>query len=435
MKRHGRGGFPWGLCLLLALSGPSWAGRLYYSFRSEEGGGLASLKVDEASGAIVAHERLFVDARLTMAKKLRFDADGERLAVTSEGEEAPFMFITKVSGDEPLEGRIDAMADELRPWAQFWVSTCGDGRVSLVKSRSGKIHRSWNGRASLSPPGHRPEDVILLPDGLSALVSFQKDGKKGREGNRIVLLDLPRMTCTADLRLPRDHPELHVADDPKMAGPGPEVLLASKEANCILVTLDLYGAVAMFDLDGARKGKRVNWQVLPTSPDGSWGTAFPDRAVLLPVAKGRFALVANAGGCGGLLLFDLASRSLLRRWDVGSGLEAPVWLEGLEAAVSVRSGKHKRRMGDVIEKDYRPGKDLWVFPVGRARQSAEARSRRFDLGVKTFLVEAVDPQGCDLLVVFGGEDGADELLVVDPIDGRVLDRQPCLGRAQRVLRP
>ena len=67
-------------------------------------------------------------------------------------------------------------------------------------------------------------------------------------------MQLPELKRLADVRLPRTHPELHIEGNLKEQGPSPEIVLVSEQTNTLLVTLDLYGAVAMMDWSPMQAG-------------------------------------------------------------------------------------------------------------------------------------------------------------------------------------
>jgi hypothetical protein len=420
------------LAVLFTLVGSSLhAGRVAYSFRDGGEGGVAIISVDEATGKITGHEVVFTDTRFALAKKLRFSKSWERFVLTNESEEPPFAVMSRSFPPAPAKVvDLPTVPDEVRAWGNDFLASCDKGLVVRFEAATGKVIGTWKGRKKLDPPGNRPEDIFLLPGLDLALVSFQKDNKKGtRFGNRLALLSLPDMTLVADLPLPRNHPELHLPGNLKEQGPGPEVVLASEQANTILVTLDLYGAVALLDLAEARRGQLASLVYLPVSLDGSWGTAFPDRATLLPPQTGTLALIVNAGEPGGASLVDLTTRKLLRHWDVPTGLEAPTWVEGRGLAVSVRSGKTKKRVGDTLVKEFYPGQELYVFDLFQEEEKDSLKV--FDLGIQTSLVTAIPGREKHLVLVLGrGATGA-EMLVVNPLDGSILDRQPAYGQPQR----
>lgn len=415
--------------LFLLGAGAVSASQLAYSFRGAAGGGVALVSLDGAAGKIVDHQVLFTEPQLAMAFKVRFSADGQRVLVTNDQEEPPFAMVAKAWPPGPATVvDLPTIPDEVRAYRKGFLATCDKGLIAYVDGETGELKRKFKGRKKLEPEGSRPEDIRVLDDLDLALVSFQKDNRSGtRKGNRLVLLSLPKLKLVSDLQLPRDHPELHLPGNPKEQGPSPEVVLASMESETLMVTLDLYGAVAMLDLEDARDGDLSGLVTLPVSPDGAWGTAFPDRASQLPLEGGDLALVVNAGEVGGTALVDLGAKAVRRLWATPPGLEAPVWVPGLGRAVSVCSGKTKRREGDALVKEFHPGTSLYVFDVA----AEDGPPVVHDLGVRTKLVAALTGSADHLVLVLGQSDAGSEWLLVDPSDGSILDRRPATGEPQR----
>lgn len=355
------------LCAGIFLVEPAFlfSSEIFYSFRAVNGesGGVALIEVSEETGTIGRHITICQDGRLALAKKVRFNKDAERIAVTNEGEEEPFVFLSKI--DPPsLTGPADVetLCDEIRPFRKSFIATCDKGLVVLFRGKDGKEDKTFKAGKKLSPPGNRPEDIVILKEKDIAVLSFQKDNSSGTKvGNRIVALSLPYLKLKGDVLIPRDHPELHVEGNFSLSGPGPEVLLVSEETNTVLATLDYYGAVAIFDLDGLINGKLKHYQSIPVSLDGKWGTAFPDRVSSFEVNGRQFALITNAGIEGGTNLVDLKKRKIVHQFDTPSGLEAPLYLPSCMVAVSVCSGKTKYRKGEEIIKEFNPDKKFYIF--------------------------------------------------------------------------
>ncbi|MBI4870244.1 MAG: hypothetical protein HY814_01605 [Candidatus Riflebacteria bacterium] len=423
---------------LLAVAGPAPSAELAYSFRTAAGGGVALLSIDEASGAVRSHQVLFEDARCALAKKVRFSADGSRVLLTIESEDKPYALLARSSGKgEPRVVELPEPCDEARAAGDHFVVTCSKGKLALVDARKGEVERVWKGHDDLKPPSSDPEDVIVADlDGESrVLATFQKDKKDGKfQGNRVAILELPKMDTIADLSLPRDRAELHLAGNSDLQGPCPEVVVALPSENAILVTLDLYGAVGIMDLDAALDGRLAHYAVLPTALDGKWGNSFPDRAARVPGPDGsQRVLVTNAGRTGGAVLIEPAARRLAATWATPPGLEAPEWVAPLSAAVAVCTGKLKFRGPDAVEKELHPRSELYLLSLG-TRAGRKGTVRTFDLKAPTRAGIALRPQSIRFIVVALEAAGDDHLVVVDGANGKVTAELTASGQVQRFER-
>lgn len=425
MRTRAIGG--WAGLLILAAAWTAAAAEVAYSFKGDGDGGAAVLRLDPQSGARLEHAVIFRSPDCAKAKKVRYSASGARVAVTVEREELPNFFVSAAApGSTPVAVNLSGTPDEVRAIGEQFIVTCGSGEVVLVDGVSGAIVKSWNGRDGLTPPGNSPEDVHVLADGTHALVSFQSDSGKGKRfGNRLVLLALPDLRVVADLQLPR-----HAAELPaNLQGqqPEPEIVLSAPRANAILATLDQYGAVALLDLDAARRGSLDRCVYLPTGPDGAWGVSFPDRATLFSVGTREYALVSNAGPDGDVVLVDPAARAVVRRWETPPGLEKPVEVPVAHLLAATCAGKLKQ----AGTRTFVPGEALYLFEFPGGNM-AEANMREVPMGMKARHVAPVEPKTSSLVVVAAGQDDPDTLLVVDTVTGRERSREPALGRIVRL---
>ena len=400
-----------------------------YSFKNAQGGGLAVVAVDAQSGKISPQRVLFESTNCTAPNKVRRADQLRMLVVTNERDKGPHVFLVPAGGGDAAQSvQLPDEPDELRVAGQYALATCADDSLVLVDLRTAKVATTWQADRELTPPGKSPEDICILPDLRHAVVSLQKDGKAGKKlGSRLVVLTVPDLQRLADIQLERNHPELHIEGNGQQQGPSPEVVLVSEPTNTLLATLDLYGAVVVMDWSEAKAGRMSNWQYLSTSLDGSWGSAFPDRASL--VQEGTHALVFNAGPQGGGVLVDMAGRKVVHCWNVPPGLEKPVCLAQLGFAYSVCSGKVKSRGDSDVEQRSAPGRAVYAFdfrPPGQ-QQPDRLEVLPFDLFVTR--VAALDSTNRPLLLLAAGTmgDAADTLIVYDPAGRRVLDRQPAVG--------
>jgi len=444
--------------VLHPLSSLLYGREFLYSYRMEESGrgGVAIVEVNEETGNIGHHAIICEDSRLSMAKKVRYNAAADRVGIINEGEEPPFVFLSKTSPPSLVgTADVDNLCDELRVYKRYFVTSCDKGEIVLFKGVDGSEQKTFKAKKELSPPGNRPEDIVVLKNRAEpvvvkdmtepavesnsgnevkktdiAIVSFQKDNKSGKKiGNRIIALSLPELKLKGDVLIPRNHPELHVAGNHKLSGPGPEVLLVSEETNTVLTTLDFYGAIGMMDLDGVIKGNLKNYRSFSLDKEGKWGTAFPDRACLVNINGHHFALITNAGLNGGTNLIDLETRTIVRRFNTPPGLEAPSYLPSCMTAVSVCSGKTKYRKGNEIIKEYHPDKKLYTFDFsGLSGSDVSAITlSTTNIRIEGKALIGVNKETSPLVLI----SAKDTLLVVNAIDGEVIEKIQSIGIPQR----
>lgn len=416
---------------LLALL-PLHAAPLHYTYRTSDGGGIARLEADPASGKLLSHEVLYAAPALSRIKKIAVARDGKTLAANVEDVKDHANVILISPDGTPLPLSFKDRADELEFYAGHLYVGTTKGRLHRVDPADGRILHTWNFRKALTPSGRRPEDFFFDPARDHLWVSFQKDSKKRKHlGSRIVGIDLKTDRIFADLQLPRDRPGLHYDPDinGKESGPNPEVLHIDPPGNTLFVTLDLYGAVGMADLDAARAGRLENWTVLSTAPDQSWGTAFPDRVGSFRRAERTFLLVANSGPEGGAVLVDLQNRTLLQRFTVPHGLDSLCDLPAARRIVTGSSGKRKQRGSEGLKKHNRP-LHTWIHFIGEpGRMRVEAR----DLDTPLHLLAPVDAANSPLVYLNHGED-KNGWRIQHPAESQPRARVPAFGRVQRLSR-
>ncbi len=394
-----------------------------FSFRrGEGGGGLAAVACDAAGGRLSAPRLLYEDAACTRAMKVRFSPDGRRIGMTHKAKGDSYALVVDLADGRARKIVLPNEPDELRMGARHAVATCGDWLACLDLEQA-RLTRAFDAEHDLIPSGNDAEDATLLP-GDEVLVTFQSDSRTGKhKGNRIVHFSLPELEMLADIALPRDHPELHIPGEMTEQGPGPEIVRVVPEADAVLVSLDLYGAVGIADWSAIRKGRLNNWAVIPTAPDGAWGQAFPDRLALCRAGGRALALVCNAGTFGGVALLDVEKRALIRHWPTPPGLDEPVvWDDGCQAA-AVRAGKLKQRLSGRTEKDQEMGETLYWFDLRGESPAMEA----LPFGETIFAV--VHPPGAGNRLVMAVRGLEEDLLLLYDLDTRaVLDRVSAGGR-------
>lgn len=371
------------------LVGQLAAADLFVAFRADTDGGVARIELDAsgkpaADAAVIFRHPAFVDAA-----KLRVSADGRHATLNAETESAQNLAILNLASPPaaPRLLALDFTPEEHRLSGDRVFVGGKDGHLDAIDLSTGAITHRWNSRRQLTPAGHKPEDLLVLEPEDRLLVSHQKDGKKGRQGSRLTVLRMSDLSLVADLPLPRDHPELHLSD--KEAGPSPEVIRIDRATNTLLLTLDLYGALAFADLDAVLAGRLRNYTAVPTSADGSWGTAFPDRLTLARVGDRGLAIVSNASQDGGLVVFDIATRRRIAFYPVEAGCDYPVVIDDGRTLATVVSGKRKRVLGDALENITTPGSDLLLLDLAGAAAGDPDALVRVPLGAPVGHIAAI----------------------------------------------
>ncbi len=192
--------------------------------------------------------------------------------------------------------------------------------------------------------------------------------------------------------------------------------------------MDLYGGIAMADLDAAREGSWRDLTYHSVAPDQSWGTAFPDRALVYPSGSNDYVFIANAGIDGGVSWVDLAERRIAQTLNAPPGLSAPVSVAAGRYLVAPVPGKLKSRSFGALKETRQPLAELCVFEIS-GRGSAPALSMRsVPLPVAAELAAPVSPEANDLVLLSSGS----EFLVVKAATGQVVDRQDAAGRIARL---
>lgn len=410
-----------------------------YSFARDRGGGLAVLRIDEATGKILSERVLLESDGCDRPEKLRYDSQERRYVLTNETDDEDGQHLYIVSEDKnaaPKSVSLPAVPDEVRISDGSALLTCDGDWLVRVDLDSGKIIDKWNTGKVVDPAANGPQDIRFLDtdnaDGNDTVVlSFQKDSRKGKKkGSRIVAFRWPEMTVAADSRLPRNRPDLHIKGNKKESGPGPEIVHISESTNRILATLDLYGAVAIGELDKFLNGQEVTWKYLATSVDGSWGDSFPDRMSTFNYDGIEVALVANSGKRGGASLFDLAKQELVWSCSSPAGLETPVYVASQGKAYSVCSGKQKERGRRDIEKTFIPQQGLFVFDLSKSDPSGSC-FEQVPTDKFMFRLALVGPSDKPWIVLAGGLGSPDTLMVFDPRTGKFVDERPATGALMR----
>lgn len=425
------------LATLIGIEAPLLGDRvdIGYSFVSDAGqsGGVAEVTIDTRDGRILSNQVLFASDRCSAPEKVRSTSDGRIWAVTNLGTEQAELFVfDRRQPKSPAGISLKKEPDELRVVGPLGLLT-GQDTIAVVDLEKKQVKGQWDVRDIMSPAANSPEDIFITADEQYAVVSFQKDSKKGKNiGNRLAIFHFPSMQPVADLPLPRDRPELHIPADRTEAGPGPEVIYVSPSTDTLVVTLDLYGAVGMASWSAALEGRLDDWTTVTTSLGADSGLSFPDRASPVMLGESECYLVCNAGVAGGSVLVQLKPRRVVWRRETPPGLEAPVFFPELKKAFTVCSGKTKLRTPAGVTKESHPGKELFVFDFSSAEAARNAPVNSVSLNAFTVAIASISQSPPLLLLATGdSSDRIDSLVTVDASTLQILDRHPASGLVRR----
>lgn len=406
----------------------------YYTFNDTEGGGVAAVRV---------HTN---DARLTDGGVVARGGRGgwEKLAVSADGllvaavapEGRPNLLVRDLSREgegATRTARIPQEPDAIEAWGRKFVVGAGEGFHYLVDGDTARVEKDFNARRQLRPSGRKPEYILVEPGADTAWITFQKDSRTGsHKGSRVLCFDLANWRLLADNRLPRNMPALHMADL-REQGPSPEIMVVSPASNTLLLSMDLYGGVAMADLDAARRGRWSNLVYLSTHPTGEWGTAFPDRALHFTRRGRDYVLMNNAGRDGGSALIDLEARRIVQIVPTPPGLEIPVWLPAADRLAAVARGKVKLRGPSALAEERAPRRELFVFAF-EPGDEVRLRLETYQLdGYSQHTKAAGGPESDRVLALLRGAAGAgDQFVIISATNGETLARLPAAGPVARI---
>lgn len=387
----------------LLLTVDAAAGTFFYAFEdATKKGGIARLAIDPATGALSGHEIAWSDLLGAAPLRLALNDGQDRLLLVRDTKDGTNLLIFDVTQKKlaPIALEFGSRPDSVAVRGDLVIVTGTRGRIAAVDLRAGRVTATFDGRKALTPPGAKADLVTITSDGTKAFVTFQADSDDGKEkGHRIVALSLPSLALLGDVPLPRDQSALHPAGSAKDAGPGPEVLVLSPKNNAALVTLDIYGAVGIADLDGLATGKWSNAKVLPTALDSTMGVGFPDRAIALDVGGKDYAFTFNAGSNGGLTVVDFGSREIVHRVGCQYGLDQPIYLEAMNAIVAGNCGKVKSRTATGVSKDKVATEQIVVVDVSPLKNGEAPKVSNRTASGQLHRVHAVDAAKSSLLAL------------------------------------
>ncbi len=435
------------LCLALVLT----AGRLasettvFYGYTDGTAGGVAAVAVDPADGSFGEHRSLFEVRARQHPDKIRRSADGSVLGVSLVGGDDAYA-LYDLGTDGPAKMiPLGFEPDEHRAFGDSFVLGGSKGHVVVINGRTGEITARWNSRDSLRPAGHKVEDIQVWEEVGKAALSFQKDSRSGKYlGSRLVWMDLPDLEEWVDVPLPRSRPDLHMEGTRKEKGPNPEVVRIEPEEDVLLLTLDLYGALWIADLEASLEGDWRNTSMVPTAPDGSWGHTFPDRVGRFLFRGEPHYLVINSGPDTGYGVFRLRDRSFVGFQEGEVAAASPVYFPDAARIATVVSGKVKARGDGGLDKHFAPEPILRIFRIDEWKGEGPLPETTVDLPGPAGRIIALAPDGggtaaavsSPVAVVAVDADEASghpaSILTVEVTTGEILDSIEARGRVTRL---
>ncbi len=405
--------------------------RIYYTYKKGMGGGVAAVVVHPNTGKIIRQEVLGESPLFVNPHKIKVSECGNYLLATSQHEAVNNIFLADLRNKTHKFLSVPRNPDDIGTHGCLFFVGAEEQSAYTICGEKQKTIVHWNGKHQLYPEGRRIEYVSTTPDG-AAWTSWQKDSGSGRrKGSRVVVIDIASGRTIADLHIPRAMPHLNLADM-KEQGPNPEIIYPSVKTNTLLLSMDLYGGIAMADLDAAQKGRWQNLTYHNTDPTKKWGTAFPDRGILYPTKNNDFALIANAGKNGGAVWIDLRRRQIVQTLNTPAGLEAPVIVANGRFLAAPVPGKSKSRFFGELMEGRKPQSVLYTFEV--INQQGEPRLRTFthDLPTRAYRAAPVNAKANDIVLLTAGNKNANELITVRASTGSVLDRVSAVGNIKRI---
>lgn len=403
---------------------------IYYTFSKGMKGGVAVARIDGNTGKILEQKILIESVLFSHPHKIKVSECGNYVLATSQHEGINNLALTNLKTNTTRFLSVPRKPDDIGTWGSKFVIGAEDQMCYILDAPSAKITRRWNGKHLIYPEGRRIEYVTTTKDG-TAWTSWQKDSASGRrKGSRLIAIDIASGRTISDIHMPRCFPQLHLAD-PKEQGPNPEIIIPSSKTNTMLLSMDLYGGIALADLDALREGRWQNLTYLSTSPNSKWGIAFPDRALIYPTKNNDFAFVANAGREGGVCWVDMRNRQIVQTLQTPPGLEAPASVANGRFLVCPALGKTKYRVfGELMEKR-QPLAQLYVFEVS-ADENPRLNLRTLPLPTKAYRAAPVSPDKNDLVLLTAGDKSATELITLHASNAKIADRTSSVGRIKRI---
>jgi hypothetical protein len=416
-----------GLVVALASGSlPAEPLRIAYCFTKDDHGGIATATVESETGKIIRQESHYETEHCKHPDKLRGAGDQVYL-LTHDSSDEPYVFVvdtTDVRSSRIVE--LPARPDKLRVAGPLALVTCDQDWIVSIDINSRSILGMWEADKILRPEVTGLHDILLSADRRFAAISFRGNSGKKKEG-RIAVFELPSMELKADVLLDRQEASRNIDQQLRLEGPGPKVMFLDEAKDLFAVTLEHYGALAIFKWSELLTGELSSMHYLPTSLDGTWGTAHTDRGTVFQTAGRTLCLVCNAGEQGGGVLVDLAQPGIVAHFDIPAGVEQPIYSPELRSAFAVCPGKSKRRVGNEVAQEFFPRNELFVFDFSDESLS-NASVARIASQQKLFAVTVLPRKNAmPLLIVASGSDRADTLVTFDPASKTFLHSAASIG--------
>ena len=421
-------------CLGLSLSPLALGGTLYYAFEDAASkGGIAKVEYDVATGAMSGHEILWSDATGMAATHLALNESKDRLLLVCDAKEGPNLHIFDLTQKKlaPISVEFGARPDNVAIKGDLAFVGGYKAKVVAVDLKAGRITNKFEGRKDLTPPGQKAEDLELTGDGKHLFVTFQGDSDDGKfKGNRVIVLSVPDLKLEHDISLPRDRADLHPKGSVKEAGPSPENILIAPNANAVVVSLDVYGAAAIADLDAFVDGKLKNLSTLPTALDQSFGTGFPDRLIGFNTAGKDYAALFNCGEKGGLAILDVKDRSITQRVECAPGVDEPIFLKSMDALAVAHCGKTKKRTDKGIERDKCGSDQILIVDLKPLAENKAPTVRTVKASAALHRLHAIDGDRSTIAAALLKVDKASKIASIDLASGKELGLLDCFGKGK-----
>ena len=410
---------------------------VFYGYTGDSGGGVAAVGIDPANGSFADQRSLFEVPSSLVPDKVRLSGDGSILGVSLVGRGRDAYAVYDLGSEGPPKRiALGFEPDEHRAFGDSFLVGGAKGHLVMIDGRTGAITARWNSRDSLDPAGHKVEDILVWDEIGKAALSFQKDSSSGKYlGSRLVWMDLPDLDQWVDLPLPRSRADLHMEGTLKEKGPNPEVVRIEPAGDALLLTLDLYGALWIADLEASLEGEWRNTSMVPTAPDGSWGRTFPDRVGRFLFRGEVHYLVINSGADLGYGVFRLRDRRFVGFQEGATAAEEPIYFPESGRIATVVSGKVKARGNGGLDKHYAPEPLLRIFRIDEWTGEGPLPETTVDLPGPGARIIAAAPDSRFAVVAVDADEATGSppsLLTVDVGTGEIQDRIEALGRVTRL---
>lgn len=405
----------------------------WYAYYGGDEGGLAELTVDDASGAMTTHRKIFHSPGNPRLEELARSEDGRWFALSNRMTEARSIFVLDASQDPPAARRVDLpqRADHLLFHDGLLLAVGHKGEVYLIDPEDPHHPRQTRNldRAADLKAGALGKPV-MTPDGQSVCVLVgENDDDNDANGGRVLILDWPTLELAHDIHLPAEQTDLHYPEGSNQRNPMPVDLVFCQETDTVAIALELYGAALLADADAFLDGNLTNTVLLPTSKDGSPGTGFPTSLFQIK-ANGRPLLVAdNSGEDGGCALIDPATRERIAWLDTGPTSLGRLAMVNDSLAVASRAGLRSFRGQGETETSHSEQDELVLIDFQPPGEGSEPAVKRVPFDDFVYFATPVSPGDANhvLIAFFGKEDRQLDIATYHPATREIIERVPAMG--------